>query len=74
MLHRGQRFTFGGVGYRVQHVNPSRAHCVATTARMVSIRDPTTGAIRQFMAQSARSLDISANAAVDVLQEYEARR
>lgn len=59
-LRRGDRFELNGELWRVQYVNVSRAHCVATDRREVTI-----GA-RVFRATVTRTLDISPNSIVEI--------
>jgi hypothetical protein len=63
LLRRGQRFLLGALRYRVIYVNASRAHCVATVRKPVTIRG------RSFTAERRITIDISPNSAIDVLAE-----
>lgn len=67
MLRKGQRFSMGGKLWRVEYVNASRAHCVTSETRIVTVRG------RSFTAHQRRYIDISPNAGVDVMQSLEAR-
>ena len=62
-LRQGQRFQMAGQSYRVAYVNPSRAHCVSTARR------PITIAGRTFLATRRASIDISHNSALDLLAD-----
>lgn len=66
-LHKGQRFVMAGRTYRVEYVNPSRAHCVAKVKTSVTLRGHT------FEATKRIAIDISPNSGVDVLAELEGR-
>jgi hypothetical protein len=65
MLSRGQRFTLNGLRWRVVYVTPSRAHCVASAVRVVTVRDRRTGAQRSFQAARVHTIDISPNSCVE---------
>lgn len=64
MLMKGQRFRLAGHSWRVVYVNASRAHCVCTETQAVVIKG------RTFQAHVSRSLDISPDSAIDVLEEF----
>jgi len=63
MLRKGQIFKMDGLSYKVQTVTPSRAHCVAKVATLVTIKG------RTFKAHKVVETDISPNTCVEVLQE-----
>lgn len=63
ILRRGQRFLLGALRYRVIYVNASRAHCVATVRKPVTIRG------RTFSAERRITIDISPNSGVELLAE-----
>lgn len=67
MLHVGQIITVAGLPYLVDYVNESRAHCVSTAKRTVTVHDRRTGTDRTFEATERKSLDISPNSGLDVL-------
>ncbi len=68
MIKKGQTFTLGGTRYKVAYVNQSRAHCVATDTRHVTVTD-AKGETRTFTAASSRSIDISPDTPLDLLSE-----
>lgn len=74
MLRRGQRFQMGAQKFRVAYVNESRAHCVGVEKRSVTVNDRKTGGTRTFEAQSKVCIDISPNAAVELLDDGKAVR
>ena len=67
-LQRGQKFELGGLTFRVAYVNASRAHCVAKKKTTVMIRG------RAFIAKRPVTIDISPNAAVELLSQLETLR
>lgn len=69
MVKRGQHFTLNGHQWRVVYVNQSRAHCVCTDRRVVTLVNHETGATRSFEGTVSRSLDISPNTPLDFLKE-----
>lgn len=73
-LRRGQRFQMGGRRWRVAYVNASRAHCVATVREPVTVNDRRRGVTRRFHAERRITIDISANSAVDLVEELERPR
>ena len=62
MLTRNQRFTLNGEPWRVLYVTPSRAHCLSLATRTVTLRNGRT-----FRVQTKRTLDISPDAQIDLL-------
>lgn len=68
LLKKGQRFTVFGQRWKVSYVNASRAHCVCVEKEIVTVTDKT-GADRTFEATRRRSMDVSPNTNVDLLQE-----
>lgn len=61
MLHKGQRFTMGGLRWRVEYVNFSRAHCVTIMRERVRVKE------RSFVARKRLTADISPNTCVELL-------
>lgn len=68
MLRQGQRFELNGLKWRVAFVSPSRAHCVASEPRTVTVCDPKTGTTRTFEASSTRTIDISPNSCLELAE------
>jgi hypothetical protein len=69
MVRPNQTFSLNGLTWRVVHVNASRAHCVATTVREVTVVD-ANGHTRSFLAKDGRSLDISPDTPIDDLRSF----
>lgn len=65
-LKKGSRFRFGGLSWRVEYVNDSRAHCVAKVVEKVELRLDTP---RTFTATRTRVMDISPNTDTSLLAE-----
>ncbi len=73
MLKQGQTFALGNENWKVAHVNFSRAHCVRTDVKQVTIVDKITGESKTFDAQVGRTLDISADSDIEFLSALKAK-